>query len=436
MNQLQNIDFIKSYKSLVKFSRASSSINDETELARQVCKLVVQELGYDYAWFGYTNNGNSTPIVQAQSYGQEANLLMSAWNYNELSDHPVDQAVKTCRLVTRIEVPSETQPGQWSEFVRQNNISLSLALPVMNTTHAIGVLSVHSVQPNYYPSPEELEILEELAKIFAYRIRVIRTEKENLLLKGKVNEYVRNAENPAQVEDKTELCNKLKAEFLSQISHEIRTPITTVLSNYYYIKDLLEEKNLLNNELVSAINNIDKGGRRIIRTVELMLGMAELNTGTYVSTKDKIDLFSNVVEELYHEYKNITSSQQLQIVLLKNTSDTKIVTDGFAVKQILQQVIDNAVKFTDSGSVTISVNRTPEKELEIVVEDTGIGISEEFMPSLFELFTQEGSGYSRRYDGNGLGLAFVKKMSELIGVKIFVTSKKGIGTKFILNFPK
>jgi PAS domain S-box-containing protein len=254
--------------------------------------------------------------------------------------------------------------------------------------------------------------------------------KEDITEKKEITEQLLEAREKAQVSD------KLKTEFLSQMSHEIRTPLNIVLSNYYFIKDILEENNMLNDELVSAINNIDKGGRRIIRTIELILSMAELNTGSYTRLHEKTDLFADVIEDLYLEYKHLTSPKKLQIILLKDTSNTEVVTDRYAARQILLQILDNAAKFTEKGSITIRVDRTAEEELRIKVEDTGVGISEEFMPSIFDLFTQEEHGYTRNYDGNGLGLAFVKKMSELNNIKVSVESKKGVGSTFTMVFPK
>ena len=103
---------------------------------------------------------------------------------------------------------------------------------------------------------------------------------------------------------------------------------------------------------------------------------------------------------------------------------------------ILLNLVNNSIKFTEKGSITICVDRTAEERLRIKVEDTGVGISEEFMPSIFELFMQEDHGYTRNYDGNGLGLAFVKKMSELNNIKISVESTKGVGSTFTMVFPK
>jgi signal transduction histidine kinase len=97
-------------------------------------------------------------------------------------------------------------------------------------------------------------------------------------------------------------------------------------------------------------------------------------------------------------------------------------------------LIDNAIKYTDNGRVEVTIDRNNDGCIIVSVEDTGIGISDEFMKNIFKPFLQEESGYSRRYEGNGLGLALTKKYCELNNATINVESQKGAGSKFIITF--
>jgi signal transduction histidine kinase len=109
--------------------------------------------------------------------------------------------------------------------------------------------------------------------------------------------------------------------------------------------------------------------------------------------------------------------------------------DKESIYQVFVNLMDNAVKYTQKGSVSINVEKNEDaQEVKVTIEDSGIGISQEFLDKMFEPFTQEDRGYSRRYEGNGLGLSLVKKYCELNGITIQVKSKKGIGTKFELIF--
>jgi len=128
------------------------------------------------------------------------------------------------------------------------------------------------------------------------------------------------------------------------------------------------------------------------------------------------------------ENKNITLNIQ------SKTHLTKIRGDYFTIVQIFSNLIDNAVKYTNNGSVEIILYLNIMNQLCVDVKDTGIGISEEFMPRLFTPFTQEESGYTRTYEGNGLGLALVKKYAEMNNIEITVKSRKDIGSTFTVKF--
>ena len=114
--------------------------------------------------------------------------------------------------------------------------------------------------------------------------------------------------------------------------------------------------------------------------------------------------------------------------------DTFLKADEYSVKQIFSNLIDNAIKFTNKGEINIRLFRNEHQSLNVEVQDTGIGISRDYLPELFKPFTQEQQGYTRKYEGNGLGLALVKNYCQINNIDLAVKSKKGIGTEFKLTF--
>jgi signal transduction histidine kinase len=114
--------------------------------------------------------------------------------------------------------------------------------------------------------------------------------------------------------------------------------------------------------------------------------------------------------------------------------NTNIKTDEHLITEIFQNLIDNAVKYTNEGKVEIKVYENERKQICVDVSDTGIGIAKDFLPKLFQPFTQEETGYSRKYEGNGLGLALVKKYSDMIGSELIVKSEKNKGSIFTVIF--
>lgn len=130
------------------------------------------------------------------------------------------------------------------------------------------------------------------------------------------------------------------------------------------------------------------------------------------------------------------TKKELDFAVISTVPKPSICCDIYSVNQIFVNLIDHAIKYTHKGSVAITVDRDSGGKIRTVVSDTGIGMKEEFLGWMFEPFTQEQRGYSRRYEGNGLGLALVKKYCDLNEVKIEVESGKNKGSKFILTFLK
>lgn len=222
--------------------------------------------------------------------------------------------------------------------------------------------------------------------------------------------------------------NKLKDEFIAQISHEIRTPINAIMLTISFIDDELNSNK--NIEFQDAIISLKNAGNRIIRTIESLLQLAEIRANNFKVNPTIFNLF-DVLQYSYYKYSRITKEKGLEFYLRTESSNLNITADEETVKVIFDNLIDNAIKFTKTGSVEIKVSEK-DKKLVVSVADSGIGISEDSIQFIFEPFRQEDQGYSRSFDGIGLGLTLVKKYCELNNILIQVESKKNKGTKFTL----
>ncbi|HET54999.1 MAG TPA: PAS domain S-box protein [Ignavibacteria bacterium] len=226
--------------------------------------------------------------------------------------------------------------------------------------------------------------------------------------------------------------DKLKSEFLAQMSHEIRTPINVIFSFTNLIKD--EVRGVLSDELFNSFSIVDNASRRIIRTIDLILNMSQLQTGSYQSNFVEIDLYQDILLNLYPELSRLASEKHLSLKINNDTDNAKILGDEYSVRQIFDNLIHNAIKYTHKGNIFVNLSRM-ENKIKAEIIDTGIGISKDYLPKLFSPFTQEEHGYTRKYEGNGLGLALVKKYCELNKTEISVESEKNVGSKFTLLFP-
>ncbi len=235
-----------------------------------------------------------------------------------------------------------------------------------------------------------------------------------------------------EAKEKAEKSEKLKSEFLAQMSHEIRTPINVILSFSSLIKE--EIGAFLNDDLKSSFNIMTRAGERIIRTIDLILNMSELQTGTYDFQSREINLRHEIIDPLILEYSKFAKDKGLELVFNCMTEQVTINGDEYSVSQIFANLLDNAIKFTEFGRITINLNVNA-NNIYVEMIDTGIGIADDYKPFLFSPFSQEEQGYTRKFEGNGLGLALVKQYCELNKAEISVESKKGVGTTFIITFP-
>ena len=241
-------------------------------------------------------------------------------------------------------------------------------------------------------------------------------------------------EELVKAKNKAEKSDQLKSEFLAQMSHEIRTPINSILSFSGLIKEEFEPG--LSPEYRSCFNAINRAGDRIIRTVDMILNMSDLQTGSYEVNPSRYDLFDSIKANLAEEFLYKARERGLEFKVVKPEFPTEIKADEYTVNQIFANLIDNAIKYTSRGEVKVLFEEGSGEFFTAKVKDTGIGIADDFIPRMFDPFSQEEQGYTRRYEGNGLGLALVKKYCDLSNVGIKVASSKGEGTTFTLRFKK
>ncbi len=236
--------------------------------------------------------------------------------------------------------------------------------------------------------------------------------------------------------EKAEQSDKLKTEFLAQMSHEIRTPLHAMLSFSKIIREEASKRGYVNKDTARSFDGIDVSGKRIIRTIDLIVNVSQIQTGTYDYTPQRIDIYKEILSAVHQEYLNDAQKSNLEFNLTKEECNLFVLVDRYSVHQIIENLVDNAIKFTKKGAVNISVGRNKEENLYVEISDTGIGMSKEYLQKIFTPFSQEEQGYSRSFDGNGLGLALIKKYCDLNKISAVVKSKKGTGTTFTLTFAK
>ena len=228
-----------------------------------------------------------------------------------------------------------------------------------------------------------------------------------------------------------EKSNKLKDGFLASISHEIRTPLTGILGMTNLIHDSFSEYVTKDEERYFL--SIEKSSKRLMDSVDMIINFSRLQAGDIEIKPEKISL-SPIIYSLVDIYKPAADEKTFKLYFYSDVDDDRVYADLSSIETSIGNILDNAVKYTNSGSVVVTMYRNGADKLCVDIRDTGIGISEEYFMHLFEPYTQEVIGYSRPYEGLGLGLPIVKKLLDLNNVTITVNSKKGVGTLVSLCF--
>lgn len=231
--------------------------------------------------------------------------------------------------------------------------------------------------------------------------------------------------------EQAEIANRQKSNILSVMSHELRTPLVSIIG----YNDLLLDgvAGSLTEEQVDALKRIDRNAKNLLELINSVLDLSRIETGQVSVDRTEVDV-PRLVDELGHEAQ--ASCEGSGLTCIRKVSKTLPVlrSDAAKLKAMLRNILSNAVKFTEKGSVTLTVEGY-DGYIQFSVTDTGIGIPSDMLPVIFESFRQLESPLTRSHGGVGLGLYVTKRFVELLGGSIDVESKEGIGSTFRVRIP-
>ena len=234
-----------------------------------------------------------------------------------------------------------------------------------------------------------------------------------------------------KAKEQSEESDKLKTAFLNNISHEIRTPFNGILG----FLSMLQWENLSVNERNEYHGFINKSAKRLMNTINEIVEIAQIQTGQTKLALSETKI-SVLISELTDIFKNDVENQGLIFSISNELSEMEdsLISDYSKLRSILSKIIDNALKFTITGSITIYI-RIKGDYLQFIISDTGIGIAENKQLTIFDRFIQADISSTRKFDGPGLGLSISKAYAEMLGGNIEVESEEGRGSSFCVSFP-
>ncbi len=257
-----------------------------------------------------------------------------------------------------------------------------------------------------------------------------------LLLSGmrKTSRAEQEAEIAMRAHMEAEAANRSKSEFVANMSHELRTPLNAIIGYSEMLVDDARDEEL--ESFVSDLEKIGQAGKHLLGLIDDVLDLSKIEAGRMELSPESFDL-NGVVDEAVATSRPLVDQNGNTLELEIATDLGSIHADRTKLLQIFYNLLSNAAKFTNSGTIWLRVKRDDRDEgwLQIEVEDTGIGMTPSQIETIYDPFSQADSSTTRKYGGTGLGLAITKRFCELMGGRITVSSAPGSGSRFTIWLP-
>ncbi len=319
----------------------------------------------------------------------------------------------------------------WRTFIQLIKALTAQLAALKTITHQLGSGDLAArVQELRYDELNDLgQTFNTMAEDMASRSRdVERTSRE---LRNRRDELT-------TVNVALEEANRVRGEFLSTMSHELRTPLASIIGFSQMLLDDAEEAHW-NQQHQNDLKRILKNGQHLLSLINDVLDLSKIEAGRMVLTSSLIDvqdLLTSVVEEI----QSMALAQHLVLRAEVEEGIGFLESNPLKLRQVLLNLVSNAIKFTEQGEVTVSATRVISSEqqaeqIALAVKDSGIGISSDAQAHIFEAFYQADGSYTRKFGGTGLGLSIVSQLTALLGGTIAIKSAPGQGSTFTVMFP-
>lgn len=384
----------------------------------------------------YFLNENNSHFDCYESIGTKNNSLVSF--SADGKEGEFGKAIATKKIQYLKDIPSDVEVI-YSTVSGEYKMKEIITIPIISMNQVISVISLASIKP--YTADSVRLINGLINEITASTIAVISSQKlqsTNKELEQQTKELGLQTDELTEQNIELEIqkkqldqASRLKTNFISNMSHELRTPLNSVIALSGVLSRRLTNK--IPDEELSYLEIISRNGKNLLTLINDILDISRIEAGHEETSITNFNV-NNVIAEIVEMLQAQADQQKIQLIHTKSDEEIIINSDIDKVSHIVQNLLSNAVKFTEDGSVKIKVNKY-EKNLEVIVTDTGIGIPEEHIHHIFDEFRQADGSTSRRYGGTGLGLAISKKYANLLGGVIKVKSAPNMGSEFILELP-
>ncbi len=396
-----------------EISRAITAIEDVQELLRVVPILVKEKMGFYH--------------IQVYFYDEAKNILTPVAGYGELSrkiiasgqvismderDVPIVRAARSREILFIEDLDQETH-CKVREMVPE--AKALVLVPIVSGDHLLGVSCLFEDQPFGFQHDDVM------------LFRALSTQIATALSRAR---YVEELQETAR---RLQELDRLKSEFLANMSHELRTPLNSVIG--YAEMILMGVDGELNDDLREDVQAIYENGQHLLSMINDILDLAKIEAGRMSMDIHPLDLHP-LLEDIASSAEGLLQKQgsPVKLEIIIEDSLPLVPADPLRLHQVLNNLVSNAIKFTEKGYIRVHARREGQWAV-ISVEDTGVGIPEEAREIIFEKFRQADGSYTRKAQGTGLGLAITRSLVEMHGGTLTLESEVGKGSTFTVRLP-
>ncbi|MFZ5912330.1 MAG: PAS domain S-box protein [Chloroflexota bacterium] len=403
-------------QTVAALSSATSTLLDPDELLQKVVDLTKERFNLYHAHIYLVDDTGQTLLLAIGAGEVGRKMVAQGWSIPlEHKKSIVAQAARTRQFVVANDVTHDKDSIHLSNRLLPDTRS-EMAVPMIVGDRLLGVFDVQSDQQDQF-TPEEANIYATLAAQVAIALQNARLYQEQAATVTQLREL-----------------DRLKSSFLANMSHELRTPLNSILG---FADVMLEE---LDGPLTENMNNdlqlIQKNGQHLLHLINDVLDMAKIEAGR-MNLSPETFCFHEILEEVTSITSPLASEKSLSLFIESDSDqEVEVFADRTRLRQVMLNLVNNAMKFTEKGKISMRTTRTEDSIL-VTVHDTGIGIPPDKLETIFQEFTQVDSSSTRKAGGTGLGLPISRKLVEMHGGRLWAESTgiPGEGSTFYVELP-